>query len=77
MKTVTIHKAKTELSRLIAEVEAGADVVIMRGREAVARLVPVRARPPRRKFGALAGKLVVSDAFFDPLPAEELGAWEK
>lgn len=39
-------------------------------------LVSVRARPPRRKFGALAGKLVVTDSFFDPLPAEELAAWE-
>ncbi len=77
MKTVTVHKAKTNLSQLIAEVEAGEDIVIMRGSEAAVRLVPAKAPAPKREFGALAGKLVVSAAFFKPLPHEELAAWER
>jgi len=44
---VTIHAAKTSLSRLIAEVEAGGEVVICRGATEVARLVPFLPRPAR------------------------------
>lgn len=76
MKTVTVHKAKTNLSQLIADVEAGEDVVIMRGSEAAVRLVPANAPAPRRQFGALAGKVRVTAAFFKPLPPDELAAWE-
>jgi len=47
MTKVTIHVAKTNLSRLIAQVEAGEEVVICRGAKEVARLVPV-ATPPAR-----------------------------
>ncbi len=76
MKTVTVHKAKTNLSQLIADVEAGEDVVILRGTAPVVRLVPARSPAPQRRFGALAGKVVVTDAFFEPLTPEELAAWE-
>jgi prevent-host-death family protein len=76
MKTVTVHKAKTNLSQLIADVEAGEDVVIMRGSEPAVRLVPANAPAPKRQFGALAGKLVVTSAFFKPLPSDELAAWD-
>jgi prevent-host-death family protein len=77
MKTVTVHKAKTTLSQLIADVEAGEDVVIQRGDQPVVRLVPVGTAPPQRRFGALAGKLALDDAFFAPLPEDELRAWER
>ncbi len=43
MTKVTIHAAKTNLSKLIAQVEAGEEVVICRGDKEVARLVPVNA----------------------------------
>ena len=56
-------------------VEAGEEVVIARRGEPVARLV--RCKPAaKRQFGAMKGKLVVEDCFFDPLPEEELRAWE-
>ena len=77
MKSVTVHKAKTTLSQLIAAVEAGEDVVIQRGQHAVVRLVPVDANPPKRQFGALAGKVSLDASFFEPLPADELAAWER
>lgn len=40
MKTATVADAKAHLSALIAEVEAGEDVVITRRGKPVARLVP-------------------------------------
>ena len=77
MATVTIHEAKTQLSKLIARVEAGEEIVIARGKEPVAKLTALE-RPPRRMFGAYAGKYSdLPDAFFfDPLPDDELAAWE-
>lgn len=77
MPTFTIHQAKTQLSRLIALVEAGEDVVIARGKEPVARLTAV-ATPGKRMFGAFAGRYpdLPEGFFFDPLPEEELTLWE-
>lgn len=75
MKTVTVHKAKTHLSQLIAAAEAGEEVIIMRDQEAAVRLVPVGEPAPARRFGALAGKVSVTSAFFEPLPESELAAW--
>jgi prevent-host-death family protein len=72
----SIHAAKTQLSRLIERAEAGDEVVIARGKTPVARIVPVRARPPRRKFGAMKGRARVTAAFFDPLPDDEIARWE-
>jgi len=76
MKTVGIHAAKTNLSRLIEDACRGEEVVIARGRHPVIRLVPVEARPWGRRFGALRGRLTVDDSFFDALPDGELAAWE-
>ena len=74
MTTVTIHQAKTNLSRLIAEVEAGGDVVIMRGATPVVRLTPVHgaAEKAPRVPGRLKGLVAGNAAFFDPLPEEAL-----
>lgn len=76
MDPVTIHKAKTDLSKLIARVEAGEEIVIARGRTPVARLVPLEKPKPKRQFGSLKGKIKVTEAFFEPLPEEELKLWE-
>ena len=75
MYVVNVHQAKTELSRLLARVEAGEDVVIARRGEPVARLVACKARV-KRQPDVLKGRIVVPDTFFDPLPEEELTAWE-
>ena len=76
MKSVNIHEAKTQLSRLIAEVEAGEDIVLARGGKPVARLVRVGNGPEARRFGSMRGRARVGDAFFEPLPEFELTAWE-
>ncbi len=75
MHVVNVHQAKTELSRLLARVEAGEDVVIARRGQPVARLVACKT-PVKRQPDVLKGKIVVPDTFFDPLPEEELAAWE-
>ena len=54
MSTVGMHEAKTRLSQLVQEVEAGGDVVIARNGEPVVRLV--RIERPRRGRGAMAGR---------------------
>lgn len=76
MKTVSVSDAKTHLSRLLEEALAGESIVIARAGRPVARLVPVDAPTPVRHFGSLAGQVQVDDAFFEPLPDDELEAWE-
>lgn len=73
---VTVHQAKTHLSRLLERVEEGETVVIARGRIPIARLVPVR-RTERagRRFGTLRGVVRVGKEFFEPLPEAELKRW--
>jgi prevent-host-death family protein len=69
MTKVTIHVAKTNLSKLIAHVEAGEEVVICRGDKEVARLVPANDQSkvlPNRGFGNLEGVIEFDDRFFDP-----------
>ncbi len=73
---VTIHAAKTHLSRLVARAEAGEEIVIARGSKPVAKLVPI-APKPKRVFGALRGKFEIGPEFFEPLPPEELDLWEQ
>lgn len=73
MKQVTIHVARTQLSRLIEEACAGEEILIARGGASVVRLVPVEAPPAARVFGSMRGRARVDDAFFEPLPAGELG----
>jgi prevent-host-death family protein len=75
METITIHKAKTELSRLIERACRGEEIVIARGKKPVVRLVAIEDKRGQRKPGILRGKLKVGPEFFEPLPDEELDAW--
>jgi prevent-host-death family protein len=70
----TVAEAKTHLSRLIAEAEAGKEVVIARGNKPAVKLVPVEKKG-KRQFGALKGVIAFDESFWDPLPDEELRAW--
>jgi prevent-host-death family protein len=73
---VTIHQAKTNLSRLIHRASGGEEVIIVRRSKAVARLLPIGDTQGKRQAGSLKGKLVVSPEFFEVLPADELSPWE-
>ena len=75
MFIVNVHQAKTQLSRLLARVEAGEDVVIARRGEPVARLVGCKPRS-KRQPDVLKGKIVIPESFLDPLSEVELTAWE-
>ncbi len=69
---VNIHRAKTILSRLILQAEAGEEVVIARAGKPVVKLVPVNAAKGKKfKPGAMKGRLFVSDNFLDPDPELE------
>ena len=73
MVTVNVHEAKTHLSRLLAQVEAGEEVIIARNGKPVAQLVRCRKRG-KRKPGSMEGLFTVPDSFFEPLSEEELAA---
>lgn len=62
--SVGVHEAKTNLSRLLALVESGAEVQIRRGAAPIARLVPIDSARPRR-IGFAAGSLIVPEDFDD------------
>ena len=78
MTRVTIHEAKTHLSRLLEEVEKGGEVVISRRDKPIARLVPIAQPPPQpeRKPGRFAGQFELGPAFFEPMSDEDLARWE-
>jgi prevent-host-death family protein len=71
MATVSVHEAKTHLSRLLQRVEAGEEVVIARGGVPVARLVPISDDRPRPRLGTWAGAIHGSEDFDEPLPDED------
>lgn len=79
MQTVTIHEAKTHMSRLLARVEAGEEIVIARGKVEIAKIVPLHPKKrPDRQLGWLAhqspdGRSIIGDAFWEPLSDEEMG----
>ena len=75
MIEVSIHEAKTHLSRLIRRVATGEVIVIRRGNKPVARLVAY-ATPIPREFGRDCGLYEVSEEFDEPLAEENLEEFE-
>ncbi len=67
MSTVSVHEAKTHLSRLLQQVEAGEEVVITRAGEPIACLVAVGPKLPREP-GRLKHAIAIGDDFEAPLP---------
>jgi prevent-host-death family protein len=72
METITIHKAKTELSRLIERACRGEEIVIARGKKPVVRLVAIEDARGQRKPGAWKGKISYTPDAFAPLTDREL-----
>lgn len=80
-KMVNVHDAKTHLSRLLDRAHAGEEIILAKAGKPYARLVPIAddAPPlPPRKPGRLKHLLkdVPTDIWFEPMPDEELDAWE-
>jgi prevent-host-death family protein len=72
---VGMHEAKTNFSRLVAQAEAGEEIVVQRSGTDVARIVAVPA--PRRfedSLGIWKGRVDMSDDF-DELPEDIAAAF--
>ena len=68
MKTVIVvgmHEAKTNLSRLVKQVQAGDEVVIKNYDKPVAKIVPFTAPRGKRTPGRLKGQIVIKPGFDD------------
>ena len=79
MVTVNINEAESNFPLLLAQVEAGEEVVIARDGAPIARIVreqPSKRPLGKRKPGRFEGVFTVPDSFFDPLTEEELALWE-
>lgn len=76
MPTVNVHEAKTHLSKLLARVEAGEEIVIARDGRPVARMVGVRPPRARRVAGRDRGVFTLPEDFDAPLPATVLEDFE-
>lgn len=76
MTQVNIHQAKTHLSRLLARVASGEEVVIAKAGRPIARLVPVERRRQHRVLGQDEGLFEVPDDFDAPLPDDVLADFE-
>jgi prevent-host-death family protein len=74
---VNTHEAKTHLSRLLARVQAGEEIIIARAGTPVARLVPVESHGGSRHPGTAAGQVEVADDFDAPLPDGLLDTFER
>lgn len=70
--TVNVQEAKTRLSELLKRVESGEEIVIARAGTPIAQLSPVGRID--LQFGGC--EVEVGDAFFEPLPEEDLVLWE-
>jgi prevent-host-death family protein len=68
----TVHKAKTNLSRLLEEACAGKEVIIARGNQPVAKLVALGSARKKRVPGKLAGQISHTPDAFEPLTDREL-----
>ncbi len=75
MHTVNIHQAKTNLSKLVDAVMHGEEIIIVKAGKPVAKLVPIAVKP-KRKPGALKGKIKISKDFNAPLPGDILDQFE-
>jgi prevent-host-death family protein len=70
---VNMHKAKSDLSRLVGRALAGEEVIITRDGQPVARLVPIRQE---RVPGLAKGQVHIAPDFDEPLPEDVLRSFE-
>jgi prevent-host-death family protein len=70
---INVHTAKTHLSKLLERAHAGEEITIAKAGKPYARLVPLEPAT-ERPLGFVHAPF--DDAFFDPLPEDEIAAWE-
>jgi prevent-host-death family protein len=78
MITIATHEAKTHLSKYLERVERGETIVISRGRQPVAKLVPFDSPAPEAipKVGeSMDARWEIPESAFAPLTDDELQEW--
>lgn len=77
---VNVHDAKTQFSRLIDRAHAGEEIILAKAGVPWAKIIPYEPSPAllSRKPGRFEGELsgIPDSVWFDPLPDEELDAWD-
>lgn len=68
-----VHEAKTQFSRLLDRAHRGEEIILAKGGKPYAKLVPIGPGAARQP-GLL--KFRLGEAFFEPLPGDELKTWE-
>jgi prevent-host-death family protein len=77
MRTINVHQAKTNLSKLLSDVELGEEIIIANRGVPVAKLIPFHGASNRRaSLGQDRGHFVVPENFNDPLPEDILTDFE-
>jgi prevent-host-death family protein len=74
--TVNLYDAKTHLSKLVERAAGGEEIIVAKAGRPLARLVPLAKRTTPRQFGFLAGEVVMSKDFDDPLPDDMQQAFD-
>jgi len=73
---VNIHEAKTHFSKLLKRVMTGEEIIIAKGGNPIAKLIPITPKPKKRVPGSASGKIRISEDFDAPLPEEVLQDFE-
>lgn len=69
MSVITIHEAKTHLSKLIQRALNGEEIIIAKRDEPLVRLQVIQAKAPARQFGGLKHLVLhMGDSFDDEIP---------
>ena len=77
-KRLTIQEVQTNLSKHIAGLQEGDRIILCRGNEPVAEMLPLTHRSDEpRPVGLGRGLAEVPDSFFDPLPNDILHDFDK
>lgn len=72
MRTVNMHEAKTNLSKLVDEAVKGEAFIIAKSGKPLVKVVPVeQANAPKPRIGFMKGRISVPDNF-DELGREEI-----
>lgn len=75
-KTINMHEAKTHFSELVNAVSEGREIFIAKAGKPVARLVPLKEKKSKVRFGLLKGKIKIADDFDEPLPNDIIDLFE-